>query len=57
MLVIVELLYRTWRRRERKGEMIVNNIEMHYTWAGRKHNNMYQKLLTNGGREGKEKGE
>jgi hypothetical protein len=37
--------------------MIVNNIEMHYTWAGRKHNNMYQKLLTNGGREGKEKGE
>jgi hypothetical protein len=48
MLAIVELHYTTWGRRERKSES-VSDIAIYSFSAGTGYNNMYGKLLNNGG--------
>jgi hypothetical protein len=52
MFVIVELLYGTWGRRERKREWLsISNIIKHKIFEGRGCKDVYRKLLKNGRRE------
>jgi hypothetical protein len=54
-VLIVELLYRTWKRRERKRKCYCfNNVIKRNICEGRGHKDMYSKLLKNGGVGGKE---
>jgi hypothetical protein len=53
VFVIVELCYGTWGLRERERDWQgINNIVIHNICEGRGYNNMYWKLLKNGGSKG-----